>query len=94
MAKARLTLEEMAESIYDDPEIAAAVIEDVDKRHNREKIVAGDLTLPTAKDARHWYERITGKAGMTPTERSQAEIIKSQDARLTALEAQLRGRKE
>lgn len=90
MAK-RKTLEEIAADLYDDDELAAAVVGDVDAHTNREKILAGELSLPSPHDARIWHDRVTGKVSMTPLERSQAAIIESMDARLAALEAAQRG---
>lgn len=86
----RQTIEDMCKERYPDPEIADAVLQSVAQHGTEEQIMSGELVLPTAKDAQHWHDRLSGKATMTPLERSQAEIIKSQDARLTALEQQMR----
>ena len=83
----RQTLEELAESLYDDPEIAAAVVEDADKNGNRLRILSGELTLPHAADAKRWHDRLHGREDMTPLERSQADALAALNARIDALES-------
>jgi hypothetical protein len=88
MAK-RQTLAEMVEEKYDDPEHQRAVLDDIAKNGTESLILAGKSVLPSAEDVAIWYDRITGKTAMTPTERSQAELLKAQEDRLARLETQL-----
>lgn len=86
MAKNRQTLEEMADSLYDDPELSAAVVADCDRLGNRQSVLSGEKVLPHPIDARRWFDRFTGRAVATPTERSQSNEIDVLKDRLAALE--------
>ena len=83
----RQTLEELAESLYDDPEIAQAVVEDADKLGNRLRILSGELTMPHPSDAKRWHDRLHGREDMSLVERTQADEIAQLNARLSALES-------
>lgn len=85
------TLEDMVQDRYADPEIAQAVLDSIAKHGTEQQIMSGEATLPTETDATHWHDRVTGRTRMTPTERSQAEIIKSQDERILRLEQAMKG---
>lgn len=90
----RQTLEEMADQLYDDPELSAAVVQDADRLKTRDKIITGQLTLPHPSDAREWLDRKQGKVPMTDREKAQEQVIRSQEERLSKLEQAISKKEE
>jgi len=79
MAKRTQGIREMAEALYDDPEIAEHVVAHAAELGNTKRIEAGEMTLPHPHDAETWHLRTTGQEKKTAREGDT-------EARLAALE--------
>lgn len=87
MASIREQVAEMLHGRYRNEEVEQAVLADAEKQGSLERIVEGELQLPSRQDATHWHERITGKVTATPKEAQQAKLIDDLSSRLAALES-------
>jgi hypothetical protein len=79
---AKPDIRKMAEALYDDPDVASAVVEDANKHGNVAKIESGELFLPHPHDAATWHNRNKG-------EFERQSDLKDAQARIAALEERL-----
>lgn len=76
------TIEQMVADKYEDEEVGKHVLQQVKDANTADKIVSGELALPSVQDATRHHEKATGKYAST-------EEGKRQSDRLAALEAKL-----
>jgi hypothetical protein len=84
----RQTLEEMVRDRYDDEDVIADVLSEIERYKTGDDILSGKCVLPHPKDALRHLERKTGVHQMTPKERSQQTMIEALQKRLDAIESQ------
>lgn len=51
------TIKEMADELYQDEELSAAVVADANRRATTKKIEKGELVLPHPIDAKRWLDQ-------------------------------------
>jgi hypothetical protein len=82
----RKTIRQMADELYDDPDVAAAVVQDAADHNTTERIEAGELRLPGPVDAKVWHFRKTNTTQDSVDAAAKQARINDLEARLAKLE--------
>lgn len=83
----KIDLEKLVEQRGYPPEVAAAVLADVEKHGTRSLIETGRSVLPGLKDAIHWHKRQLIEAGLVPLHQAPPGTVQALQDRIAALEA-------
>jgi hypothetical protein len=81
------TIHDMINDAYEDDEVRAFISKDVEERKTADKIVRGELVLPSPQDAERNYLVSVGKLSPTGEQPDPNERIAALEQRLKQLEA-------
>lgn len=86
----RQTLATMLEDRYADDELRDAIRQNIEELGTGERILAGELHLPTEQDALHWHRRLTGRDKFTDEQWRDRQRVAELEKQVDALNEQYR----
>lgn len=81
------TIEQMIEERYADNDVRDAILEDIAAQKTADRILSGELVLPSEHDARIWHNRVTGRVQMTDAEQRNNDRIAELERKLSEMQA-------
>lgn len=81
------TIEQMIADKYDDEEVGQHILGQVKDANTADKIVSGELVLPSVQDATRHHQRATGKYASSEEGKQQLDRIAALEEKLAKLSA-------
>lgn len=82
-------IEDIVHAKYDDPDVAAFVLDELKRHNTADRVLSGELTLPGVEDATRTHQIATGTFAATATEAKLRDENKQLLERLDKIESQI-----